>query len=124
MKKVGNKKIGENMRKMRKERGMTQSQVGKVLDISFQQIQKYEDRKNKISAEALFELAHGFSVDINEFNGERPEPEVDPTTKKYLRKKSRLICIMGEVDGLPEEKREAFLNIVSNALDLTLGKKD
>jgi DNA-binding XRE family transcriptional regulator len=49
--------IGTQIRAARLERGISQTALGDVLDITFQQIQKYENGTNRISAGALFELA-------------------------------------------------------------------
>ena len=49
--------IGSQIRAARLERGVSQTELGVVVGISFQQVQKYEKGSNRISAGALFELA-------------------------------------------------------------------
>ncbi|MDR1236331.1 MAG: helix-turn-helix domain-containing protein [Holosporaceae bacterium] len=49
--------IGANIKRVRKFRGMTQHQVAQLLNITFQQLQKYENGKNKISAARLYKLS-------------------------------------------------------------------
>jgi transcriptional regulator with XRE-family HTH domain len=49
--------IGSQIRTARLERGLSQTELGVVIGISFQQVQKYEKGSNRISAGALFELA-------------------------------------------------------------------
>jgi len=49
--------IGSQIRAARIERGISQTALGDVLGITFQQIQKYKKGSNRISAGALFELA-------------------------------------------------------------------
>jgi transcriptional regulator with XRE-family HTH domain len=47
--------------------GMSQSKLGAVLGVTFQQIQKYEKGVNRISASRLRQAASVFEVDIDWF---------------------------------------------------------
>lgn len=49
--------VGKKLKTLRILRGMTQTDVAVGLDISFQQVQKYELGRNRISASKLFELS-------------------------------------------------------------------
>lgn len=46
--------MGENLKKLRESRGITQTALGRAVGVSFQQIQKYERGSNAISAARLF----------------------------------------------------------------------
>lgn len=50
--------VGQKLKQLRILRGMTQTDVADGLNISFQQVQKYELGRNRISASKLFELSH------------------------------------------------------------------
>lgn len=54
--------IGARVRHIRKLRGMTQTQLGESLGVTFQQIQKYERGANRISTSALILLARALDV--------------------------------------------------------------
>lgn len=56
--------IGEKIRARRAELGLTQEQLAATLDISYQQIQKYETGANRISAARLYALARRMQVPI------------------------------------------------------------
>lgn len=56
------KHIGKRLRTMRIERGLSQSRLGAVLGISFQQVQKYELGNNRISVSTLLAVAQFFQV--------------------------------------------------------------
>lgn len=45
--------IGNNIRRLRIDRGMTQEKLGEILGITFQQIQKYEKGTNRVSGSKL-----------------------------------------------------------------------
>ena len=59
--------VGERIRHRRAETGLTQEDLGRVLEISYQQIQKYETGVNRISAGRLFEVGRVLSVDVSYF---------------------------------------------------------
>jgi transcriptional regulator with XRE-family HTH domain len=54
--------IGERLRLLRNSKGVSQMELGKVLGITFQQVQKYEAGSNRISASALLKAAQCLSV--------------------------------------------------------------
>jgi transcriptional regulator with XRE-family HTH domain len=59
--------IGKRIRIFRNFHDKSQSDVAKVLGITFQQFQKYEIGKNRISIEQLFKLCRFFNVEITDF---------------------------------------------------------
>lgn len=48
--------IGQNIRKLRMLRGMSQEKLGDALGLTFQQVQKYEKGTNRCSGGRLYEL--------------------------------------------------------------------
>jgi len=66
--------VGERIRQRRTEIGLTQEQLAEALEVSYQQIQKYETGANRISAGRLFELAGKLDVEMGYFfEGLTPE---------------------------------------------------
>ena len=59
--------IGEKIRELRKERGMSQMSLAALVGVSYQQIQKYEKASGSISVERLEQLSKAFKVPIREF---------------------------------------------------------
>ncbi len=59
--------VGQNLARIRKAKGLSQSAIADALGISFQQVQKYEKGTNRISASVLFELAQALSVSMDDF---------------------------------------------------------
>lgn len=60
-------KIGSALKKRRMERGMSQPAIAKVMGISFQQVQKYENGKNRIAASRLYEFAKVLNTPVSHF---------------------------------------------------------
>ncbi len=59
--------VGQRVRWRRRELKLTQEKLGELLDLTFQQVQKYEKGTNRISAGRLYEVAQVLSVPINYF---------------------------------------------------------
>ncbi len=57
-------RIGKNIQILRARHGLTQKDLGKILGVSFQQIQKYETAGNRISASHLYDIAHALGTPI------------------------------------------------------------
>lgn len=67
------REIGARVRRARKERGLTQTQLGDALSVSFQQVQKYERGTNRISSSALVLIARVLDVSPQELLGSDTE---------------------------------------------------
>lgn len=59
--------IGENIRELRKERGMSQMRLAALVGVSYQQIQKYEKASGSISVERLEQISKAFKISISTF---------------------------------------------------------
>ena len=59
--------IGQNLYDLRKSSGLTQSKLAKFLDVTFQQIQKYECGANRLPIEKLYQLKHYYDVPYDAF---------------------------------------------------------
>lgn len=64
--------IGRRIKRRRKQLNVTQADLAVVLQMSFQQVQKYERGKNQIAASLLAEIAHQLGVPIGYFFEEDP----------------------------------------------------
>ncbi|MFZ4856643.1 MAG: helix-turn-helix domain-containing protein [Desulfuromonadaceae bacterium] len=64
---LSSQEIGKRMREIRKRRGMTQEQLAEILEVSFQQVQKYENGSNKLSTDKLQSVALSLSVSVASF---------------------------------------------------------
>jgi transcriptional regulator with XRE-family HTH domain len=73
--------IGARMRERRIALNMSQLELGRALGVSFQQIQKYERGRNRVSAARLFDICKFFNVSLSSMF------ERDPGgTKRKLRR--------------------------------------
>lgn len=59
--------LGKRLRAFRRAAGLSQTQLGAAVGITFTQVQKYEKAVDRISAGTLYELAHALGVDHSRF---------------------------------------------------------
>ncbi len=67
--------VGGRVKQRRKLLGMTQTDLGDAIGLTFQQVQKYERGANRIGASRLLALARALDVPIEYFFEDMP-PEV------------------------------------------------
>ena len=67
--------VGVRLRQRRTLLGMTQTNLGDALGMSFQQVQKYERGTNRIGAGRLYDLARMLDVSVEHFFEDMP-PDV------------------------------------------------
>ena len=82
--------VGARMRAARLEAGKSQTEVAESLDLTFQQLQKYEKGTNRISAGKLYELSRLFDTPVQFFfdgidgavgrRGKKGSAALDPLT--------------------------------------------
>lgn len=56
--------VGQRVRQRRWMLGMTQTQLGDLVGIKFQQVQKYETGTNRVSASRLWDIASTLEVPV------------------------------------------------------------
>jgi transcriptional regulator with XRE-family HTH domain len=80
--------VGSRIRLLRMQRKMSQGSLGKMLGLTYQQIQKYENGTNRLGASRLNDVANALNVSVSDlFSGAKdaehksftaPQVAVDP----------------------------------------------
>ncbi|HYC99268.1 helix-turn-helix transcriptional regulator [Brevundimonas sp.] len=73
--------VGERLRTARLQRGMSQTELGQAMNLSFQQIQKYERGANRISASMLVRAARALGWPVADFF---PPEDLDLTSPERV----------------------------------------
>ena len=68
-----NRHLGAKLRMRRLSLGLTQTKVAQAINVTFQQIQKYEKGTNGVSSIRLLQLSNYLKVPINYFFEDYPE---------------------------------------------------
>ena len=107
-------RVGERVRARRKAMGITQDRLAQALDLTFQQVQKYERGVNRMSASKLFEAAQVLNVPVNWFfEGDvAPLPRLAEATERFeqeqlaARETRELLSAYQKLD--PKLRRQVF----------------
>ena len=84
---MNQKKIGEFLKHLRKEKGLTQEQLAEQFYVSSRTVSRWETGSNMPDVDTLIDLADFYSVDIREIiDGERKSENMDKETKDTLKK--------------------------------------
>jgi len=77
--------VGRRLKQRREKLGLSQTELSNLLDISYQQVQKYERGENKIPAGRLYQLANALKVTPDYFFEGAKLSSDGPQRKKYLQ---------------------------------------
>lgn len=66
---LSSKAIGEKVKFRRQDIGMSQERLAEILGVSYQQVQRYESGRNKISVERVQQIAAALAVPVSFFFG-------------------------------------------------------
>lgn len=105
--------VGQKLKQIRTLRRLSQTDVAKRLNLSFQQIQKYEIGSNRVAASRLFELSKILEVEPSYFfeglhDNTNTAPKRDPSVEivsalaaiKDDAIKSRIVTFIEDVAGV------------------------
>jgi transcriptional regulator with XRE-family HTH domain len=62
--KPADKLIGQNIRANRLTQGLSQSELGKRIGVTFQQVQKYEKGTNRVGGSRLIQIAEAMKIPV------------------------------------------------------------
>lgn len=93
--------IGQALRALRTVKGVSQTALGEALGITFQQIQKYESGKNRLSVSSLIRVCKALSVapmDVIGSQFDQPSDLTDLSTEiaRLRDRLARIRSIAGE----------------------------
>ncbi|MBL4838562.1 MAG: helix-turn-helix transcriptional regulator [Kordiimonadaceae bacterium] len=90
------RQVGHNIRAYRKAQGITQADLGAILGVSFQQIQKYEKGANKVGAGRLHTISQFFNLPIEQlFAGLNEKKELtNPIYEESLSAKAQELLLL------------------------------
>ena len=103
-----NQHLGKQLRSRRSALGLTQTQVARAINVTFQQIQKYEKGTNGVSSSRLLQLANFLKVPVKYFFEEFKDfQNLDSQTKID----NSLEVFVGK---LTEVEKDKLLNILNS----------
>lgn len=96
------KNIAQMLIAFRYAKKQTQVKVSKVLGVTFQQVQKYENLQNGISAVKLLKFCNHYNINIADFQNKDPYQIIDGADISIFSKEKALM----RVDKLEEKTND------------------
>ena len=110
------RRVGARLRERRLLLGMSQQQLAKALGITFQQVQKYENGANRISASRLWDISRRLDVPIDWFFGvESPNGRISHRPTDALAKRETLELVRNYFNIPSGELRRALIALARAA---------
>jgi len=103
---ITSREIGARLREIRVRRGFTQDQLAEMVDVTFQQIQKYENGSNRMNTDKLQVVAQALAVPVSSFFEDNSDDE-------RLLSAQEVKMIKGFRSIESSEVREFLVNCVS-----------
>jgi len=98
--------VGARLRMRRVLQGMSQENLGEKLDLTFQQVQKYEKGANRVSASRLYQIGEILKVPVEFFFGGLPDPSTlgSPTGFSESVSEAPLMDFLSSSEGIQLNK--------------------
>lgn len=98
--------VGKRIRLRRTLLGMSQEQLGNALNITFQQVQKYERGANRVSASRLWDISQIIDVPISYFFEDMSDMTLKASPRKMVSSTADSVIVDDAKD--PMARRETL----------------
>jgi len=110
---ISERGIGGALRQLRLSRGLNQTELGKRLGVSLQQVQKYESGANRIAASTLYRAAEVLKVDVGALYAGLKTPKAGTRQARDRNASVLIIPVKGRTP--PNRAREAeLIDVITN----------
>lgn len=104
--------LGSRIATLRKDRGLTQTQLGEMIGVSQQQVVSFEKGRRKVPVSALPKLSKALGVPVEELIGTESKPGKRGPTPKLQRQ-------LEQLQELPRSKQRFVAEMLDTVLQQT-----
>ena len=108
-----NRHLGSKLRMRRLALGLTQTKVAQAINVTFQQIQKYEKGTNGISSLRIMQLANFLKVPVIYFFEDYPE-YAETVSNTPVEEDLNYSFLAKLFTGLSDKQKEKILYVLKN----------
>ncbi len=118
--------VGRRIRQRRVELGLSQSELAAALGITFQQVQKYENGSNRVSAGRLYDMAQHLGVTLDYFvEGVELPAANQPTPELLVKTDKQVIALVRSFIQISDgSTRSAVAGLISTIAKAEAAKGD
>lgn len=105
----------KRIKELRISHGLSQEDLGAILNVSQQTISRYEDTNSNIPNDVLIKLSQFFEISIEYLLAKTPDPKYDTHVTESFRKKNNILDLYQSLD---EINQQTLLLIGNRLLDV------
>ncbi len=113
-----NSHLGKKLRMRRLSLGLTQTKVAQAINVTFQQIQKYEKGTNGVSSNRLLQLSQYLKVPIVYFYEDYKGYKDDKATENSSGEDLNYSFLTKTFASLSRSQKEKILQVLRNTISL------
>ena len=110
--------LGKKLRMRRLSLGLTQTKVANAINVTFQQLQKYEKGTNGVSSSRLMQLAIFLKVPVNYFYEDYMDQKSSETSSNESSPDLNYSFLVKIFTKLSQVEKNKVAQILKNASDL------
>ena len=110
--------LGKKLRMRRLSLGLTQTKVAQAINVTFQQIQKYEKGTNGVSSNRLMQLSDFLKVPITYFFDDFRENEHTEQKNNQSSDDLNYTFLTKTFSSLSKPQKEKILQVLKNTVNL------
>ncbi|WP_340067303.1 helix-turn-helix transcriptional regulator [Ascidiimonas aurantiaca] len=103
--------FGERLKKARQDKGLSQSELGKMVDVHYTQIGRYESKGVKPSGEVLSKIASTLGVTSDYLMSGSSQEQAEATLNDR-----ELLNLFQRVEQLPQDKKDIVKELLESFL--------
>lgn len=105
--------VGTRIRLRRTLLGLSQTDLGTTIGLTFQQVQKYERGSNRVSASILHHIAGALDVPVSFFFDDLPEDmKLPPMGQEESLSRRESLELMRHYYSIPEDLRRQLYELI------------
>ena len=109
--------IGKRMKRRRKELGISQEKLAERLDVTYQQIQRYENGTNQLNTEKLQIIAAVLDIPVSYFFEDEKDRVAEPPAQYVSEEEKILLKYFRRIS------KSGYKNLILTLLKLACDKK-
>ena len=113
-----NRHLGAKLRMRRLALGLTQTKVAQAINVTFQQIQKYEKGANGISSLRIMQLSNFLKVPVVYFFEDFPGYSISGIKKEGNEENYNYSFLVKLFGTLSDQQKEKILQVLKNTRSL------
>ncbi|MGN0464846.1 MAG: helix-turn-helix domain-containing protein [Lachnospiraceae bacterium] len=91
------------IRELRTSRGLSQKDLGSIINVSQQTISRYEQTNSNIPNDVLIKLSQFFQISIEYLLAKNPEPKYNTRVTESFRKKDNILDLYQSLDEINQQ---------------------